>query len=326
MKQQKVPSGRRALVIGGTGHIGSYLTPRLVRRGYEVTVVARTPQPKYTLSAIGWQQVRWLLCDRRAEEASGAWAKRMAACDVDVVVDLTTYTLEQNQMMVAAFKGRIAHFINCGSIWAYGPSAHVPYLEHYPRRPISDYGRNKTAVENELMALYRNEGFPVTVIHPGHISGRRWLPIDPRGALDGTAIYRKLATGGEVVLPERGAVPLHHVHGDDVAQLFELALDHPGAAIGETFSAVAPYAMTMRGCSEAVAALFGRQANLAYCSLDELRDDPAYACILSHVEESVVASPAKAERLLGFRPRYTTEEIYAECIEEMLENGSLNLA
>lgn len=32
---------------GATGHIGSYLVPRLLRAGHEVTVVARNPQPRY---------------------------------------------------------------------------------------------------------------------------------------------------------------------------------------------------------------------------------------------------------------------------------------
>ena len=166
----------RVLVIGGTGHIGSYLTPRLVRDGLDVSVTARSPEPKYAVSAMGWDNVTWILCDRREEEKTSAWAERMAAIEVDAVIDLIAYTPEQNAVMVDAFRGRVEHFINCGSIWAYGPSLRVPHLEHYPREPQSDYGKLKTEVENELMSLYRRESFPATVIHPGHISGKRWLP------------------------------------------------------------------------------------------------------------------------------------------------------
>ena len=260
----------KVLVVGGTGHIGSYLTPRLVRRGYDVTVTARVAEPKYAVSAMGWDKVNWVLCNRREEEKSGAWAARMAGMEVDAVVDLITYTCEQNAVMVEAFKGRIDHFINCGSIWAYGPSLRVPYQEHDPRDPQSDYGKGKTAVENELMALHRRENFPATVIHPGHISGKRWLPIDPCGAISDTEIYRRLAKGEEVVLPERGSVPMHHVHGDDVAQLFELALARPADSIGQVFSAVGPYALTMKACARAVAGLFGMKPNLD----TSLRDTP----------------------------------------------------
>ena len=61
----------RVLVVGGTGHIGSYLVPRLVRAGHEVVVVARNPQPQYTDPRIAWPKVEWVVADRRAEEAAG---------------------------------------------------------------------------------------------------------------------------------------------------------------------------------------------------------------------------------------------------------------
>ena len=315
----------KVLVVGGTGHIGSYLTPRLIRNGFDVTVTARVDSPKYVLPDMGWDKVNWLLCNKREEENSGAWAERLAGIDVDAVIDLISYTPEQNNIIVEAFKGRISHFINCGSIWAYGPSLRVPHLEHYPRQPLSEYGKNKTAIEKDLMALHSSENFPATVIHPGHISGKRWLPIDPQGAIDGTEIYQKLATGEEVKLPERGSVPMHHVHGDDVAQVFQLALQRPADAIGQVFSAVSPYAMTMKGCCRAVAGIFGMEPNINYCSLEDLKNHPSYNCIKGHIEESVVASCEKAERLLAYCPRYTTEDIYAECIEYMIESGQLKL-
>ena len=315
----------KVLIVGGTGHIGSYLTPRLVRRGFDVTVVARAAEPKYAVSELGWDKVNWVLSDRREDEKSGAWSDRLAGLEVDAVVDLIAYTPEQNAVMVEAFQGRVGHVVNCGSIWAYGPSLRVPHLEHYPRDPQSDYGKKKTAIEDDLMARHRREGFPATVIHPGHISGKRWLPIDPCGAIGGTDIYRRLATGEEVLLPERGSVPMHHVHADDVAQVFELALARPSDSIGQVFSAVGPYALTMKACCRAVAGLFGMEPNIAHCSLEDLSSHPSYSCIRGHVAESVVASCEKAERLLGYRPRYTTEDIYAECVEYMMESGQLVL-
>ena len=57
----------RVLVIGGTGHIGSYLVPRLVLAGHVVTAVARNPKPQYGDLRLGWGQVEWIVADRRAE-------------------------------------------------------------------------------------------------------------------------------------------------------------------------------------------------------------------------------------------------------------------
>lgn len=316
----------RILVIGGTGHIGSYLVPRLVLAGHDVTVVARTPSPQYTDERIAWGQVTWEVADRIAEEQAGTWAQRMSGLQVDAVMDLMAFTPEQNRVMMDAFAGRIEHFLHCGTIWSYGPTERAPYEEHFPRRPTTQYGIDKAQIEADLHAAWSRDGFPYSVVHPGHICGRRWLPIDPQGSRDGAGVYHKLATGQTVHLPDLGLATIHHVHGDDVAQLFQLCLEQPGQALGESFSAVAPYAMSLLGCCRFVASLFGREAVLEFVSRDELRNivgEDSYAVIESHIEHSPCSSISKGQRLLGYAPRYTTEQIYTECIEHLLTTTEL---
>lgn len=316
------------LVIGGTGHIGSYLVPRLVQAGHNVSVVARTPQPQYTDPRLAWPSVTWIVADRKAEEKTGDWRRRMESIDTDVVIDLICYTPEQNRVMMDAFEGRVRHFLHCGTIWAYGPSPRTPYRECYPRHPVGDYGRMKVEIEDELFARYRETGFPATIVHPGHISGRKWLPIDPQGTRNGVDVYRKLAAGEVVHLPKYGRETLHHVHGDDVAQLFELAMDRRERCLGESFSAVAPYAMSLVGCCEFVASLFGTTPNLEFVPMDELETilgKQAVAATREHVRHSPCSSIEKACKLLGYQPRYTTEQIYTECIDYLLESEQLVL-
>ena len=318
----------KVLVIGGTGHIGSYLVPRLTMGGHEVAVVARRPRPQYTDARLGWSKVQWITADRAAEEKTGEWSKRMAGMDVDVVMDLLCYRPGQNQVMYEAFRGRVRQFIHCGTVWAYGPSHRVPYEEHFPRRPITDYGRLKAEIEAFLLDRWQAEGFPATIIHPGHISGRRWLPIDPQGSRHGVKVYERLATGQAVVLPDQGNATIHHVHGDDVAQLFELAMLHREQAVGESFSAVTAHALSLNACCHAVAGLFGRDVDLRYVPLGKMAGEvgaQSAAIIEEHVSHSPCASIAKAQRLLGYEPRYTTEQIYHECIEHLLESGQLAL-
>jgi nucleoside-diphosphate-sugar epimerase len=318
----------KVLVIGGTGHIGSYLVPRLLLRGYEVQVLARNPKPHYPEASTSmlWNEVEWIIADRVEEEKSGKWQKRMSEVDADVVVDLICYTPEQNRLIVESVKDRVSHFIHCGTIWSYGPSSRVPYKEHYPRKPVTEYGKMKAQIEFDLMEKYKNEGFPATVIHPGHISGRKWLPIDPQGTRNGVDIYRKLAHGDVVYLPDNGLTTLHHVHADDVAQIFELAILHRKAALGESFSAVAPYAMTLVSICEFVASLFGKKPNLKFIPLEkmaEVMDKNAFEIMKDHVIHSPCVSIEKAKNVLGYQPRYTTEEIYKECIDYLIESKQL---
>ena len=318
----------KVLIIGGTGHIGSYLIPRLIRAGFDVQVIARNSKPRYTNPHLGWPAVQWILADREKEEEAGTWGDRMRSIETDVVIDLICYQTSQQQLMCEAFEGRIRQFLHCGTIWSYGPTHYAPYEESHPRRPLNSYGIKKMEIEKFLFDKYVTEGFPFTVIHPGHISGPGWFPIDPQGTFNGVDVYQKLATGEQVVLPDQGLATVHHVHADDVAQMFELAIHHRQRALGEAFSAVAPYAMSLRGCCQAVAGFFGREANLSYVPLSQIgeyMEKGPQEVVTENVLHSPCASIAKAQRLLGYAPRYTIEQIYAQCIETMLDSGKLVL-
>ncbi|GAG65857.1 unnamed protein product, partial [marine sediment metagenome] len=61
--------------------------------------------------------------------------------------------------------------------------------------------------------------FPATVLHPGHIVGEGWAPLNPAGHFN-PEVFTKLARGRELVLPNLGLETVHHVHADDVAQVF----------------------------------------------------------------------------------------------------------
>lgn len=54
----------------------------------------------------------------------------------------------------------------------------------------------------------------------------------------------------------------------------------------------------------------------------EVLSEDAFAIMRDHVIHSPCVSIEKAQRL-EYRPRYTTEEIYRECIEYLLESGQL---
>src|SRR5262245_52575166 len=158
----------RVCVIGGTGHIGTYLTPRLVEEGHQVTCVSRGENDPYRPHD-AWQAVKHVLLDRTEEEARGTFGERVAAIDAEVVIDLTCYLPESAEQIMAALLGRVAHFLHCGTIWVYGTSVEVPSTEEAPRRPFGDYSVRKAAIEERLLGAARAGEFPATVLHPGHL-------------------------------------------------------------------------------------------------------------------------------------------------------------
>jgi nucleoside-diphosphate-sugar epimerase len=111
----------RAVIIGGTGHIGTYLTPRLVEAGLTVVNVSRSQRQPYQPHA-AWREVRQVALDRAAEEKSGQFGQRILELEPDIVIDLTCYLLESAQLLVESLRGRIGHFLHCGTIWVHGPT------------------------------------------------------------------------------------------------------------------------------------------------------------------------------------------------------------
>ena len=122
----------RVVVIGGTGHIGSYLSPALVEAGHEVVCVSRGQRDPYQAHE-AWKQILRVALDRPVEEAAGSFGQRVADLRPDVVIDLTCYFLPSAEHLVNALRGRVQHFLHCGTIWVHGFSVEVPTTEDAPR-------------------------------------------------------------------------------------------------------------------------------------------------------------------------------------------------
>lgn len=313
-------------VIGGSGHVGTYLIPRLVQAGHEVVNISRGQRQPYQTHA-AWDAVQQIALDREESEHNHLFGQEIAAIGADVVIDMICFKLDSAQQLVEALRGKVSHFIHCGTIWIYGPSAEVPASENQPRRPFGAYGIQKAAIEAYLLREARQNGFPATCLHPGHIVGPGWPAINPQGNLN-LSIYEKLATGQPVNLPNLGMETLHHVHADDVAQAFEQALNQWSAAVGESFHVVSPGALTLRGYAEAVAGWFGQTANLNYLPWDSwaqtVSEDEAGAT-WDHILHSPNASIDKARRLLGYQPRYTSLQAVREALDWLIADGQVKV-
>ena len=296
----------RVVVIGATGHIGTYLVPRLVDGGHEVIAVSRGGREPYHPNP-QWNAVTRVTADRDAEDAAGTFGDRIAALRPDVVIDLICFTAPSAGQLVDALRPSRPLLVHCGTIWVHGPALRVPVTEDEPRTPYGEYGTGKAEIEALLHRETLAGGVPAVILHPGHISGPGWQVITPAGNLD-PAVWTHLATGQPLALPDRGLGVLHHVHADDVAQAFELTLSRP-AAIGASFHVVAGQAMTLRGLAAGVARWFGREpvVDLVDWAEFERRAGAGPAgTTREHTDRSITASIDRARQVLGYAPRYSS--------------------
>jgi nucleoside-diphosphate-sugar epimerase len=313
----------RVVIIGGSGHIGSYLTPRLVESGHTVISVSRSQRQPYVEHS-AWKEVEHVNLDRTAEETSGTFGSKIAELRPDVAIDLICYTLESARHLVEALRGRVQQLLHCGTIWVHGASIEAPVGEEQPRRPFGDYALRKAAIESYLLDEARIHCFPATVLHPGHLVGPGWAPLNPAANFN-PKLLRDLARGNEIALPNIGRETVHHVHVDDVAQAFMKAMEHRSRACGESFHVTSPAALTLIGYAESVAGWYGREARIRFLPWDEWRTsvtEKEANTTWGHIARSSNCSIAKAQRLLGYEPRYRSLAALRESISWLFANES----
>ena len=317
----------RIVVIGGSGHVGTFLVPRLVRAGHEVINLTRGARSPYIDDEV-WSDVEQVAVDRKAEDAAGTFGKRVAALEADVVVDMICFTPDSAAALVKELRGHSGHLIHCGTIWRYGPSVKQPMREDDTSPPIGEYGTQKAAIAELLAAETASGGLITTVLQPGHISGPGWTPIGPLGNLD-PGVWYALSAGQEIAVPGLGAELMHHVHADDVAQAFQLAVEHRDAAAGESFNVVAPSALTARGFLAIAAGWFGQTAKIRSVTWAEFRSGTTAEfadASWGHLSRSQYASIEKARTLLGYAPAFEPEAAVLDGIRWLIDHDQLEVA
>lgn len=319
---------KKAVVIGGYGHIGAYLVPRLVNEGgYDVAVIARNKRLPYTADDPAWEKVTHLSCDRAAMTAEGKFGKMIAEMKPELVFDAVCYTAEQAAELCEplAASSPDTKLIEVGSIWVYGYPIETPVTENHVHNATCDYGKGKTNIENYLRELSKAGKLNTTVLHPGHICGNGWCPITPQANFN-PEVFKTIVRGGELLLPNDGNANIHPVHSDDIAGLTMAVLANPDKSNGEAFNAVAKHAVTLRGYAEAMFERFGHKPDIAYLPFadyaKEVTPEDADAT-LEHISHNPCCSMEKAEKLLGFVPEHSVFDTVEAAVRKMIANGMI---
>ncbi len=311
----------KAIVIGAAGHIGTYLIPMLVNAGYDTVAVTRNMTAPYEDDP-AWHTVTRVLKDRNDPD----FAQTLLEMKPDVIIDLVCFNVEQAKKIVDTFSGTgLSHYLFCSSCWAHGMAQTVPFdPDAVNKEPIDEYGKNKFACEMYLKEQYRKNGFPVTIVMPGQISGPGWTIINPWGNTS-MRVIQDIAQGKEIALPNFGQEILHHVHGYDVAQVFFKAVTHRNQALGESFDAEAATHVTLYGYARHLYEYFGHEPKIRFLPWPQWCEyegnERECSVTYYHIARSGVFSIEKAKRLLEYQPKYTCLETIDLAVKSYLERG-----
>jgi nucleoside-diphosphate-sugar epimerase len=169
----------KALVTGAAGFIGSHLAEALVKKGYEVTCVARKTSD---LRWIEHLDLEYIICDLADIESCAGKIKDFdyifhlagvtkALSEKDYFLANAEYTRKLVQV-AARDNLKLTRFIYLSSLAAIGPSSDcLPVREDSEPAPVSVYGRSK--LEGEKAVREFKDRIPVTIIRPPAVYGPR---------------------------------------------------------------------------------------------------------------------------------------------------------
>ena len=279
----------KVLFVGGSGVISSACSALAVERGIELTVLNRGKTASRPLPP----EVTALHADVRDPAAV---RDALGDADFDAVVDWLAFTPDHIRAALDLFRGRTGQYVFISSASAYQtPPERVPVLESTPlRNPFWQYSRDKIACEDVLVAAYRDEGFPMTIVRPSHTYDRTLVPFD-----GGWTALARMRAGKEVVVHGDGTSQWTLTHHEDFARGFVPLLGHP-RTLGEAFHITSDDAPTWDQIARALAAALGAEARIVHVPSDAIAAaDPEWgAGLLGDKAHSMVFDNSKLKSVV----------------------------
>ena len=334
------------LVTGGSGFVGSHVVLQLLNAGHNVRTTMRSLKKEESVRAMlrtaGADAGRLTFFSADLTSESG-WPEAMAGCDrvihvasplsdsarqteADVIASARDGSLRVLRAARDAKVKRVVMTSSCGAVYYGYPPRAEPFDEtnwsNPDRGDMSAYVKSKLIAERAAWDFVRAEGgaLEFAVINPAGIFG----PVLGPDASSSTQMVKRLLGG----MPGCPRIHFAIVDVRDVADLHVRAMTSP-AANGERFVAVAENgsAMSMLEIANVLKARLGDAARKVPAR--ELPDwiiragaifDPAMRQLLPMLGKVRNATSAKAQRVLGWKPRPREDAIVATA-ESLLKFG-----
>ncbi|KIC93571.1 NAD-dependent 4,6-dehydratase LegB [Flavihumibacter solisilvae] len=181
-------SGKKILVTGGDGFIGSHLVEQLVDAGAIVTALSQ-----YN-SFNNWGWLEHTACLEKINIVSGDIRDphfcRVITKDQDIIFHLAaliaipySYIAPQSYVETnitgtlnicqAALENGCDRIIHTSTSEVYGSAQYVPIDEKHPLQPQSPYSASKIGADAIAMSYYNSFGLPLTIVRPFNTYGPR---------------------------------------------------------------------------------------------------------------------------------------------------------
>ena len=313
-------AGKRVLVTGGLGFIGSNLAIRLVELGAEVTVVdSLVPElggnpfniapveGRLSVSNADLRDIRPVEDLVAGQEVVFSIAGNVSHVDsmADPFGDLDlNYRTQLAVLEALRRQDSTARVVYAGSRQQYGRPRYLPIDEHHPLEAIDVNGINKTAAESATLLYHQVHGLPTCSLRLTNTYGPRMQMRHPRQGFVPWFVRRAIE-GEEIELFGGGGSLRDFNEVEDVVDAFLRCGVHQ-AAVGEAFNLGHAEPVTIKQFAELLLEVAG-SGSLVERSFPEDRASIDIG--------SVFANYGKIRGLLGWEPRVSLQDGLARMVE-----------
>lgn len=305
----------KILLIGGTGTISSAITRQLAETEHEVYLLNRG-NSNAGLPA----NVKVIVADINNEEEA---AKKLAGMSFDAVCEFIGFVTSQVERDYRLFAGKTKQYLYISSASAY----HKPVRDYRISEattlanPYWEYSRNKIACEDFLMKMYRENGFPVTIIRPSHTYCEKSVPLGVHGDKGSWQVLKRMIGGKPVIIHGDGTSLWTLTSNEDFAKGFIGLIGNPHA-IGEAFQITSDESVTWNQIYQSVADALGVELKPYYVAsdlLDALAPYDFKGGLIGDKANSVVFDNSKLKKAVpGFVATIRMEQGIRKTVEYML--------
>ena len=307
---------QRALFIGGTGTISMAITRQLAQDpDWELWLLNRGNR-----TAELPENVKTLKADINDEEKV---KELIGDTTFDCVADFIAFVPEQVRRDYRIFKGRTKQYLCLSSASAYQkPVNDYIITEGTPlANPYWEYSRNKIACEDEMMRLWREERFPVTIIRPSHTYDERSIPLGIHGDKGSWQVIRRMLDGKPVLVHGDGTSLWTMTFNTDFAKGFIGLMRNPHA-IGEAFQITSDESLTWNQIYQTIANALGVPYKPYYVASEFLSEVAPYdyrGGVVGDKANSVVFDNSKLKRAVpGFQATVRFEQGIRKAVDYIL--------
>lgn len=307
----------KALLIGGTGTISMAITKLLAETEWEVYLLNRGTQNRELP-----QNVHVINADINDEKDV---AKKLEGMTFDSVCEFIGFVPEQLERDFRLFNGKTNQFMYISSASAY----HKPVSDYVISErtalanPYWEYSRNKIACEEFLMKMYRENGFPVTIIRPSHTYDERSVPLGVHGRNGSWQVVKRILEGKPVIIHGDGTSLWTMTHNSDFAKGF-VGLMGNIHTIGEAFQITSDETLTWNQIYNSIAKALGVKLKPYHISSDFLNAVSDYdfrGSLIGDKANSVVFDNEKLKRAVpGFKATMRFDEGIRKTLKYILEH------